>query len=215
MNRKKIENYIIGVMDKMDVSGENGDIYRKLFKSMNNNEFEDWISKIGGEYHIAFTAPNVTKKLDLEHFKKVAKELDVKTFERLVMVESGVRTLSPNEYNILKLVVRRSAQHATSKINLPKDNRTRNSLTGQVTNKSKAFGVSMPESLILAAYGLDDTLAEFTSIRGGDTKAMEQLDAMLLDRGEASIKELKPYMTKTRGFKTLTQYFRGMHLKLK
>jgi len=214
--RKSIEQKIYDYMDMLDPKGLNRGIYERLFKEMDDNEFSDWVSRLGSDYQLAFTAPNGGDvDVSLDRLRKIAKKMGIEVFEKLVVEESGIKTLTPHPFNLLRLVIRRANQHATSKINLPKNNKVRNVLTGQVTNKSKAAGITMPEALIISAYGLDDSLKELTSVRGGDTKAMKKMDSLAMETGKISLEDLKPYMTKSRGFKSLKEFYRGMHLLLK
>lgn len=214
-SRNQIEKKIYEYMDMLDPSGANSSIYKQLFKPMSNKEFSLWYHRLGKDYKLAFTAPNAGKiKVKLNMLEKICDKLGIPLEEQLIMEESGIKTLTPMAHTILMLKVRRASQFAVSKINLPKNNNTRNAITGQVTNKSKAGGISMPEALILTSRGLDNTMKELTSVRAGDTEAMRQLEAMAMDTGRVSLKKLKPYMTKTRGLKSMVQFFRAMHLDL-
>ena len=214
-SRKQIQAKIYEYMDMLDPTGSNSNIYKTLFKPMSDKDFKEWYSRLGKDYKLSFTAPNMGKvKVKLSMLEKVLNRMGLNLEEQLIIEESGIKTLTPMAHTILSLSVRRASQFAVSKINLPKNNNTRNAITGQVTNKSKAGGISMPEALILTSRGLDNTMKELTSVRAGDTEAMRQLEAVAMDEGKVSLAKLKPYMTKTRGLKSMIQFFRAMHLDL-
>ena len=216
MGRKEIEQTIISGVNKLDPSGTNGDIYKALFKRMDEKQFKIWVGKIGTEFHISLVIPIGMSeiRLSLSKLKKVATEMGVKLYEQVIMEESGIKVKTPNKFNIIRTTIRRSNQHATSKINLSKNNKSRNSLTGQVTGASKGISISQPEVIILGGYDVDEMLREMSSVRGGNVDASIAFEALMVNNGITSLKELDGIATKTQGYKSLRNFFKAMHLDL-
>ena len=174
-NRKAAEDFIIEMINKILPDGTNATIYRDLFASMDDKKFDDFMASIeSGNSRLAIITPNLAKeKLTVERNLELAKELGHNFFERIWM-DSGddtPRYLTTMPYLIVDLPLRRQAQLLVKKISIPEDNKSIDDFTGQPTGKSKGSKISYPETQILAALNLEQTLTELLKFRGGDSGA--------------------------------------------
>ena len=215
-NRKAAENYIIEIVEKILPGGGNGDYYKQVFASMSDKDFEKFINSLeSGENTISIIAPNLSKaKLSVERNLQVAKEVGHKFFEK-IWIDSGDGVppyLSPIEYLVVDLPLRRQAQLLVKKISIPENNNVTDNLTGQPTGVSKGSRMSYPETQIMAALGLSDCLTEMLKYRGGDVRGFDAMNASIAKTGGVSLTELSKLGTKVKSTQTLHNLLLGMHL---
>ena len=193
--RKLIEEKIISIMDILDPAGDNSARYRNIFANMGDQEFSQFMNDIKNKrVKLTLFAPNMSKFIQQEDCIKAADALNVKLFEKLEFKDkaTGKYFLTPNEYMILKLPVRRTRQFLMHKLSIAENDKKIDMLTGQVTGDDKASSLSFVEAQLLYARGLDNTLIEFMKIRGGDIHAFATFKQQLEESGSAKIESLDP-----------------------
>lgn len=216
--RKKVENLIIDYIKKIVTGDENVNLYRELFKSMNDKQFDEFMVKLKNkEINLSIIVPNGNKKIkvSLENNYKIAKQMGFDFFQRLVFGPDGNLPgyKTPNKYMVMKLPVKRAAQLLSKKISIPKDNKSIDSLTGQVANDSRSSKLSNPELQILLGMGLEKSLIELLKMRGGDQGAQRAMTGLLYRDGMVTQSDLAKYSTGVTSTKTLKSYLLGMHIK--
>jgi len=85
-NRKKTEEFILKYIKKITNTDFNVNLYKDLFKSMNDKEFDEFMTKLkNNETILQVIVPHDTKttKITLENNIKVAKELGHDFFQYL------------------------------------------------------------------------------------------------------------------------------------
>lgn len=218
MSKEKAIKNLLASIDKLDPTGANSALYKKLFNRMSNKEFMEWANKIKrGELKISLVVPNGNKDMMLtrKRLKQLAKDMGIKLFERVIFSDNtGNRFMPKFKHNILMLTVARMNQHHTSYISVPKNTNVRNPLTDQVTGDSKAASLTLPEMYILNGKNLTYTLDELSSVRGGDRRAMLAMEDFLIEHGKVTLKDLKPYRTKASAVKRMKSYFKAMHMDI-
>lgn len=215
--RKEAEAFIISYVEKITPNTENGNIYRNIFKAMNDKDFDAFITDIEtGKKNIAVIVPNFSKaKLSVERNLQIAKELGHNFFQRIWIEGKGdlPTYLTPNPYLIFDLPVRRASQLLTKKISVPKHNRVIDALTGQPTGESKGAKISYPELQVCAAMGLDNTMVELMKYRGGDARGHAALNGMLSRYGQANQNTLSGYASGVESTRTVKTFLLAAHLK--
>lgn len=189
--RKKVIDFIIDIMNTLDPSKTNGNRYKETLSNMSDNEFHEFMTYLkDGQHQLSIIMPNLVLNPKMEDALKAADKLGIKFFHRLWLTDpaTGKKYLTPNEYPVLRLPVRRQQQFIDEKISVPEHDKTIDGLTGQVTGDSRACSISHPEISILAARGLDKVAEEFISVRGGNihkygefTRSAEETGAISLD----------------------------------
>jgi hypothetical protein len=216
-NRAKAQGFIVEFIEKIAPNTENGNIYRTIFAAMSDKDFDAFITDLeSGKKKLAIISPNFSKNgLSTERNLAVAKELDHKFFQKLwIGGKDDVPTyLTPNEYLVIDLPVRRASQLLTKKISVPKHNRVIDSLTGQPTGESKGAKISYPELQVCAAMGLEDTMVELMKYRGGDARGHAALNGILSKYGKVNQAVLANYASGVESTNTVKTFLLACHLK--
>ena len=101
-----------------------------------------------GKRFLTIIEPNgLDTGLSVENNLKIAEELGHKFFQRLWIEgkEGEPAYLTPIEYLVVDLPIRRASQLLIKKIKVPEHNRVVDVLSGQPTGESKGAKISYPE----------------------------------------------------------------------
>lgn len=216
-NRKGAEAIILTYINKMLPGSENTQIYKDLFASMNDKEFDQFMKDLeSGEKTLAVIDPNFSKNgLNTQRNIAIAKELGHNFFQRVwIEGEGDMGTyLTPIPYLVVDLPLRRQAQLLVKKISIPEDNKSIDDFTGQPTGKSKGSKISYPETQVLAAKGLNNCLLEMLKFRGGDVRGFDAMNTYISRNGGVSLKSIEHLATGVESTKTLKIFLQSMHLQ--
>lgn len=215
-NRKAAQAVVLKMVADLDPSGKNTAVYEDAFKRMNDAQFDNWMQAIekNQDYVSLIVDNNNNNKVTIENNLKVAKKWGVKLFHRLWLTDpnTGMTYLTPLEYLVLHLPVRRQIQTLENKVSIPEDNKHVDELTGQPTGPSKGSSISFPELQVLYGRGLDWSIQELIKFRGGDEKGMRELEKSVISSGGVSLEALKQLGTRNRSTVTLSILLKGMML---
>lgn len=216
-NRSAAEQFIIKYIEKITPGSGNSDIYRNIFKAMSDKDFDEFINDIEtGKKFLCVIMPNFDKsKISVENNLKVADELGHKFFQKLWIEGKGDMPtyLTPVEYMVVDLPLRRASQLLIKKISVPKHNKVIDSLTGQPTGESKGAKLSYPELQVCVAMGLDNCMVELMKYRGGDIRGGAALNGMISKLGSANLTTLQNYASGVESTATLRTFLNSMHLR--
>lgn len=214
--RKEVEEYIIKYVGKISRDKRNEELYREFFKKMNNKEFSKWIDDLEeGKVKIQIIVPNGQSKLDINNNYKIAKEIGVEFYQELDIGPVGdiPKYRTPVKSLVYDMSVRRVSQLLQKKISIPEDNRRIDKLTGAVTGASKGSKMTMPELTVLTSFGLQKSLSEIMTARGGDLGKGRAMETYLDKYGSVSLANLEAFKTGVVSSKTLKAYLNAAHLK--
>lgn len=215
-NRKAAQEVILKMVADLDPSGKNTTVYEDAFKRMNDAQFDNWMQAIekNQDFVSLIVDNNNSNKVTIENNLKVAKKWGVKLFQRLWLTDpnTGMTYLTPLEYLVLHLPVRRQIQTLENKVSIPEDNKHVDEMTGQPTGPSKGSSISFPELQVLYGRGLDWSIQELIKFRGGDEKGMRELEKSVISSGGVSLEALKQLGTRNRSTVTLSIFLKGMML---
>lgn len=216
-NRAAAQDLILRYIDKIFPGGSNRQIYEDHFQSMSDVEFDRFISDLEtGQRKLVAYVPNMGDvKVTVENNVKIGRELGHDFFQKLVVGprDDEPSYITPIEYLVVRLPIRRQSQHLQKKRSIPEHNRTVDILTGQPSSSSKGAKISYPELQILAAMDMDSSLVELIKYRGGDRGGYNALNAMVSRYGSANLKALSQYATGVESTKTLKTLLTAMHLR--
>jgi hypothetical protein len=214
--RQATEAFILKYIEKLMPGSDNTQLYQDLFASMDDEQFDQFIQALEKEETtLAVIAPNFGKvKLTVERNLALAQELGHNFFERLWIKpdDNSPAFLTPKEYLVMDLPLRRQAQVLVKKISIPEDNQSVDDLTGQPSGKSEAAKISYPETQVLAALNLDKTLNELLKYRGGDTQGFNAMNDSFARTGGASQEAIKHLAGGVKSTQTLHTILLAMHL---
>lgn len=217
MSRKLVEAEIYKIMDKLDPSKTNSSIYKEQFSNMSNSDFEIMMDNIrDGKSKTFIIAPNGYDKikLDLNRNKKIIDEMGIKLFHNLTIQSDDAKYKLNVKSLVLNLPMFRMVQTATKKFFVHEDLKSRNTVTGQVTGKSKSGDITYNETMILKSMGLESVLKEKLGILGGDVKGSALFRSRLFENGTVSYKEIEPFLSATGSTNSLQAFFKAAHIKI-
>ena len=210
-NRKETEKFILEWIEKITGDKDNVELYKNLFKKMNDKEFEELMNdfKEGKGFVQIIVPPDKKTKISVRNNLKLGKELGIKFISKLT-VKSKNKNLppytTPNEYLVVDLPFRRLRQTVEKGIGYAKHIKSIDILTGQVTGDSESTKISLPEIQLLTGMNAKNTLVEFLKFRGGDLGANRAMNNYLMHYGKASMNLLKAYAEGVVSTKTLRAY---------
>ena len=107
-NRKGFETYFISMIKELitgnkDVLDKNLKLINRLFESMNDKQFELFVSKLeSGELVLPIIDPNGANGIDYENNLKLIEKLGIELFQNIIQNDNGSVTISPIKCMILE-----------------------------------------------------------------------------------------------------------------
>lgn len=216
-NRAAFEKTILEGIEKIIPHSPNTQMYKALFAKMSDKELDEFVEDLKAKRKtLSIIVPNNAKyKLDTQRNLAIGKAWGHSFFERIWMNPGNglPKYLSPKKYLVLRLPIKRQAQHLIKKISIPEDNRTIDDYSGQPTGASKGSRLSYPEIQIMTALNLDNCLTEFLKYRGGDIKGFDAYNSQISRTGGVSLEAIKKLGTQVKSTVTLSTLLTGMHLE--
>lgn len=216
-NRKDTEGFIMKYVEKIAPGIGNREIYQKFFSLLDDSQFEQFINKVdSGEIKLAIFVPNSKAiVVSLENNLALGKELGHKFFSKIfISGKEGVPDhVTPVEYLVMDLPFRRASQLISKKIKIPKNNKVIDTLSGQPTGSSKGAKISYPELLLLASMGLDKSIEELITIRGGDNRAFMAYNNFIDKYGRVTLRGLEDFRGGVKSTTVLKTFLTAMHFK--
>jgi hypothetical protein len=224
-NRAAATAFILENISQIDVTDtDNRELTKNQLESLSDTQFETFMKRISRvdqsdpdreQDCLTYYAPNLGKtKITIAGNLALAKKLGHAFFERLWLTDpqTGVTYLTPNQYMVIDLPIRRQAQLLIKKASIPLDHKSVDELSGQVTGASKGSKLSFPELQSQASQALDQTIIEEIKIRGGDEQAYREFERQMMEKGSCSQSEILQLGTNVKSTETLSILLKGMHL---
>lgn len=214
-NVKACTKMILDHLMLIDPSGINANMMKEMLGKLSTKQFDEWVQRLRDKKDfVPVVIPNGGKvQVSTENNLKIASKFGVKFFQRIKYVDTstGVTFITPKEYLIMHLPVRRQIEALENKISLPDDNRHIDDLTDQPTGPSKGSALSFPELLVLHSQGHQIGILELIKVRGGDLKAMNEVHRQILTSGNGRVDSVLGKGTKPTAINTLAIFLKGMH----
>jgi len=174
--RKKAEAYILQSITALDkhALGDNIKRYKAMFAAMSDTQFDKYMKALRDNKTCVYMyMPNMTKRPKIGDLLTIAKKLGIKMFHRIKIYDTATDKyyLTNETYPIFRLPVRRLQQFLEKKISIPHGDSKIDTLTGQVAFDDRSAKITNPEIQALQSKGLNNTLHEFVSVRGGNIEA--------------------------------------------
>lgn len=216
-NVKGFIKYIVENMAKIESNNITPALLKAKLESMSDKEIHNLYLKLKEEkmYLPFYIANEQEQKIDIRRWIKLAKELGVDTFVKLVQEDpnTGQRYVTDVEYWVAMFPGRRHLHYLDAKRTIAKDNKTRDTLTGQVTGPSKGSSFSKPQLGGLLSRGCISNALELNKYRGGDISGGREMNKQLISSGGVSLNSLLQTNTTPTVTKTLASHLNGMHLQ--
>ena len=214
---KKVQTYIINFIESVLPGAGNKEMYTQLFEAMSDVEFKKYMDKVIEREHLDIIVPSMTEnKLSTERNIAIARKLGHEFFERVWIKQTDPDKpsyLSDVKYMVIKLPVRRQAQHSIKGISTSDDNRKLDQISGQPTGDSKAAKISYPEAQLLNGMDMPIALIELLKGRGGDIGMFNAMKSMASKTGAISMDSIADRATGVESTKALHTFLTCAHLR--
>lgn len=195
--RKQAEQLVYKVMDILDPSGTNTKRYQKLFGTMSDAKFENFMKCMFDDDNMDFTLEikEFERELHLEQVEKAAKELNIPLEEYIILPhisksqEKPIVTKEPcmTGYYIEK----RMEQTNTKKNSTSTHIDERSATTGQVVGHDKNGRSSDQENIALTVIGATNMLREINGFRADGLQRKNYAYAQIAKTGSVSLEDVE------------------------
>lgn len=208
--RKAAEANLIKWINRIDTTGINGKLYLQMLPRLSDAEF----TKLCEGYPPLYCPPNGPVKLNLKNLLKVGEDLGHIWRQRVWIYDAttGIRSLSLYKHFVTDTVVRRQTQHIEDKQSMAVHTNAIDTLTGQMSGKSKTSSFSFPQAFEQFNKGGKQAMVELLVHRGGNLDAGRALDRQIRANGVGSLNFEGSQRTRTTSTLTLGSLLRGQHL---
>ena len=217
IKRKKIQDYILKAMKLLDPNTDiNTSYWKKKFDTMSDKDFDNFMHNLREhKENVHMYVPPFKVTLRSKDMVNAAHALGVKLMHRLWMRDqhTGIKYLTPEEYLVVQLPVRRQQQFLDEKLSVPDNDKTIDGLSGQVSGDSKCCSLTSPQIQIFHARNLNASLFELANVRGGNIHNYAEFKRSLEETGEVSLNQLDP-MNRTRVAVVGQVWLTAMHLDI-
>lgn len=216
-NRELATKYILDLIQEIDPSGYNREITQADLAGLTDEQFAALMQDYeDGTDRPRIYAPNFGPvNLDVDRNLAIAERIGHKFMQQLVIGSTDEDTptyITPPEYMVLEVPWRRTIQIASHGVSVAEHNNSVDHKTGAVSGASAASKLSAPEQGVLAAMGMDNTIKELASVRGGDEGSWQAMEVMFQRTGEASLSQIENFSTGPESVKALSALLTGMHI---
>jgi hypothetical protein len=213
IKRKQVMDYLLDSVSRCDKTNKNTELLKKRFDKMSDEEFDKFMNDLkDNKDNIYLQFPNMDNNANLIDLKKEAERIGVVLMSQLLVYDEviGEYYKTNEKYLILKNNVRRTIQYLDDKQHFSHSDKHTDQLSGQVISDDKAAKISINELYSLKNKGLDQTISELATIRGGNIQAYSRLKMEALEKGECSIETSLPG-TKTKSVVTTSNLLYARH----
>jgi hypothetical protein len=220
--RKRIEDTIYKTLLLMDPTGINANKYRKMFQTMNDLKFSQWIEAFLNDEKSNFRLDieefgDGSRTLKFENVEKAADFLKIKLFEYVYLphVSSNpnrpMRTKQPVLVGWLN--IKRTQQLASKKTGLALSDDNRDDMTGAAKGESKGGTTTGIENEVLAGVGGDIILSEISGARGDNVKEYDNMLSAIAENGSVKLSDIKTNAYDKPTLLAADMYFMAMGIK--
>lgn len=189
--RKKAEELVYQVMDKLDKEGYNSDYYKTLFSKMSDAQFIKFCKRnLPFRFH---TKPFVVepKMYDIEEALKV---LNVPLLEKVALpylyIDKDGNPVWSKEAMVIYIHIKKMKQFITKKNSVPSSIDNRDMKSGLLVSHDKGGKTSDREMEALAVMGLDKTMKELSTWRADYMDAKSSAYQTISTLGKISDKDI-------------------------
>lgn len=215
-NRKKAEKWFIEQITKLDPDSPNIKMYEEFFKDLSDKEFDKLMKDIeDGVVVLPYYSTNLSKKpMDISKILKLADDLGINFFQRIWLTDpvTGTKYLTPHEYLVIDLPIRRQQQHLVKGKSVVENSKYTDPLTGQPTGPSRSSRLSLPEIMILESAGHLSMIEELMKVRGGDNLAYREARRLMIEQGTYNLETIEELQSRPSSTETLKAFLFGMHI---
>ena len=195
--RKQAEEKVYAVMDALDPSGTNTKRYKRLFSTMSDSKFENFMRCMFDDDNMNFTLEikEFEREVTIEQIEKAAKVLGIPLEEYVVLPHI---TMSQDEpivtkekcitgYHIEKRMEQTNTKKNSTSIHIDE----RSATTHQVIGHDKNGRSSDQENIALTVIGAHNILKEINGFRADGLQRKNYAYSQIARTGSCSLKEIE------------------------
>ena len=214
--REEATQLAVELLSKFAGYNESVEYVENSLRQLTDGQFDAYMQRLyQGQAYLPYMAPILTDSgVTTERNLEIAEEIGHEFFQRLWLTDpaTGQTHLTPVEYLVVDLPVKRLKQHLMDKISIPEDNRHIDDRSGQPTGDSKGAKLSYPELQVLHSQGLDQTIRELFKFRGGDEENFRRLDRDAIATGQPSMDAIEDPDSRTKASDVLGILLKAAHI---
>ena len=196
-NRKKAEQLVYAVMDKLDPSGTNTKRYKKLFGSMSDAKFTNFMKCMFDDDNINFTLEikEFEREVKIEQIEAAADVLQIPLEEYVILPHVTMSQEEPmvtKEKCITGYHIEKRMEQTNSKKNSTSTHiDERSATTGQVVGHDKNGRSSDQENIALTVIGAKNILREINGFRADGLQRKNYAYAQIAKTGSCSLEDIE------------------------
>ena len=208
--RKKAEELIYKVMDKLDKTKANSDYYKKLFASMSDKEFESYMKR---DFPFRFHMRPFEIEPTMAEINDACEVLKVPLLEKVSLpylyTDSNGRAVNSKECLVGYVPLKKMKQFITKKNAMSTDISERDMKTGLLVSFDKNGITSDREMEALAVMGLDNTIKELSRPRADAMNAKSIMYSNINSTGNVSLSDVPVDVDDSLGKNLMNVYLVG------
>lgn len=195
--RKVAEAKVYAVMDALDPSGTNTKRYKKLFSTMSDSKFENFMKCMFDDDNMNFTLEikEFEREVTIEQIEKAAKVLGIPLEEYVVLPHITMSQDDPvvtkekciTGYHIEKRMEQTNTKKNSTSIHIDE----RSATTNQVVGHDKNGRSSDQENIALTVIGATNILKEINGFRADGMQRKNYAYAQIARTGTCSLEDIE------------------------
>lgn len=214
-NRLKIHNSMLSMIREFYPDEEYLSMLDKKVSAYSDEDFIKFISN--KELKIVSSPFKKGVMLDKKRCLDFLKKHDRNPFQRVTIEDeiTGLLYRPERKYLVLPVPIKRVVQSLFHKRSIPTNYSHVDQRTNQPTGPSKGSRISNTEALIINSQGdgYPNALREFYKYRGGDMRALNAMNKLIMDQGGVSHKTLNSLGSRPKSVEVFGTYLTAQHFK--
>lgn len=219
--RPAAEKLVYDVMNELDPSGTNTKRYKKLFSTMSDAKFENFMRCMFDDHNMNFTLEikDFDREVTMDQIKKAAKVLNIPLEEHIILPHitmSQEKPMVTKEKCIVGFRIEKRMEQINNKKNSASTHISeRSSTTGQVVGHDKNGRSSDVENVALKLIGAENILKEFNGFRADGLQRKNFAYNQIARSGSCSLKDIEEQagIEDRLALETLDTYYKAMALQ--
>lgn len=214
-NRNKLEKKLFSMIKELYPDEAYIAMLKNKVSAMSDKRFEQFIRE--KELKIISSPFKSEVKLDNSRALEFLKRYDRNPFQRITIEDeiTGIVYSPTRKYMVLPVPCKRVVQTLFHKRSIPTNLTHIDQRTDQLTGASKGSRISNTEAQIINSQGdgYPNTLREFYKYRGGDTRALNAMNKLIIAQGGVKHATLNSLGSRPKSVEVLGAYYTAQHFK--
>lgn len=223
--RKKYEKQIFELMNDIDSTGYNAQVYKDSFEKMSDKQFIDLMKRMISQDDLNLSVDinesekDPSKRIDLQKIEAIAKKHNVRLTEYVFFPFRNPKgkpmcslTRVPVVYTQIKRFFQQMLIHKNS---LSNNNERINPVTGQVIDDDKTASTTNVQTYALSVTNQKNALKEFLGPRADDHVSKQQMLARIEQTGEVNLADLDIQTHNKQSINTTETYAKAVGIDIR